>query len=1230
MSRVLISIERLAKLDHQTSELLDLIDALLKQGWSVDVNTARILKNAAPALLALQAQPMITLVTDKAGALAETYDVIWIYNGFFSQKLIEKIADSQLVSRIVFRHFFDYADVYIPYGPALENRIAVASLSLSASTTSKLNETGVTQEKMIDFPWTLGDAFAAPDVQVNREGIKNILYVSGELSTEMQEVQQFLEDRGLIVDWLDQHSLSERLTPAFFQQYDVVIASESFVPMAIASSVPVFLSAGGYVEGYLTQSNFTENQNFHFSCANSLARFKPEEWYELLLQGYNNARQWVDSQSHRLRQQWLLSLRLPALLEALPEADMISLSDKEITDLTLHAKTLVADKVKDYSIQQWLKDRKISEARTQALKAFIGSVPGSNDIGVVIVGDDASELHASIDSVLVQSEAAKSVTVLTANRDFSHAGVKIRFCAAAWTHEFNTLVTQSAHQKLMFLPAGIRLLEDALILLAEQQIRHPQQKIWYADEMKIDEYDEHEVLLRPACNVDLVRSFPYMGSVMLFQREFLADIGGFDTSLTLLPGYDALFRCMEHFGPTAIGRVAEVIYSTPSPTIDWLNNKAIQAEHVLVVNAHLRRMNLDAVAEETESSFVKRVRYRWAAQPLVSIIIPTRDHYALLKNCIETLMEKTAWTRYELIIVDNDSICHDTQRFVMQLENLKLSNIKVLLYPGSFNFSAINNFAAQYAQGEVLLFLNNDITITHPDWLDAMLEQALRPEVGMVGARLEYKDGRVQHAGYTVGVKFGVEPSFGPEGANESGYLHYLKATHNVTAVSASCMMIRKEVFIAANGFSEEEFPIYFGDVDLGLKLQQQGYLNVWTPYARVEHMGGASRLMHEKFNVPARPDLGVLSALRAKWGAALHSDTAYHPSLHKMGKLFTLSEGTARFREALPGRPLPVVLANHVNWYGCGNHRVIQPFKAMEENLLLEGGMSLGTSGVMEVAQLQPDIILMELITGNGFPSIIEQYRQVCDAKIVVEYDDYLLNLPIKNGNRAHFPQSIVKNFRRVLETADWVVVSTHALKQAYSEYHPDIRVAQNRLATRQWGHLFSARGTGNKIRVGWAGGGTHAGDLEILRPIIKALEDKVEWVFMGMKPDNVKCEFHPGVPFEMYPEKLSSLNLDLALVPLEINQFNECKSNLRLLEIGTCGVPIIATNIEPYRCGLPVTLVDNRFKDWMNAIMTYINDETLRVTEGDALREQIHRDWYLRDEGLNEWRHGWLSEVK
>ncbi|MDU4094798.1 MAG: hypothetical protein E7H57_16230, partial [Pantoea sp.] len=182
-------------------------------------------------------------------------------------------------------------------------------------------------------------------------------------------------------------------------------------------------------------------------------------------------------------------------------------------------------------------------------------------------------------------------------------------------------------------------------------------------------------------------------------------------------------------------------------------------------------------------------------------------------------------------------------------------------------------------------------------------------------------------------------------------------------------------------------------------------------------------------------------------------------------------------------------------------------------------------------------------------------------------------------------------------------------------------------RLAVAQWGNLFSQRRTGKKIRVGWAGGGSHTGDLEIIQAVIKELQDSVEWVFMGMKPEGIHCEFHAGVPFDLYPEKLASLNLDLALVPLEINHFNECKSNLRLLEIGACGVPIIATRIEPYQCGLPVTLVDNRFKDWVSAIKMHLADMDATSGMGDALRAAVHQDWMLRDHGLDEWRKAWLD---
>src|SRR5690606_25014450 len=150
----------------------------------------------------------------------------------------------------------------------------------------------------------------------------------------------------------------------------------------------------------------------------------------------------------------------------------------------------------------------------------------------------------------------------------------------------------------------------------------------------------------------------------------------------------------------------------------------------------------------------------------------------------------------------------------------------------------------------------------------------------------------------------------------------------------------------------------------------------------------------------------------------------------------------------------------------------------------------------------------------------------------------------------------------------------------------HPDIRIVQNRLPVEWWSNLHSERRVGRKPRVGWAGGSSHTGDLELIFDVVRELANEVEWVFFGMCPDLLRPyvhAFHPGISIERYSERLARLKLGLALAPLEMNLFNECKSNLRILEYGACGYPVICTDIDPYRCGMPVTLVKNRTEDWL-----------------------------------------------
>ena len=272
---------------------------------------------------------------------------------------------------------------------------------------------------------------------------------------------------------------------------------------------------------------------------------------------------------------------------------------------------------------------------------------------------------------------------------------------------------------------------------------------------------------------------------------------------------------------------------------------------------------------------------------------------------------------------------------------------------------------------------------------------------------------------------------------------------------------------------------------------------------------------------------------------------------------------------------------------------------------------------------------MLLQRQVGDEQLEKMRRMKEFSSAYKVFELDDYLPNLPIKSFHRSHMPKDIVRSLRRALGYVDRFVVSTQPLAEALAGMHDDIRVSENRLPANWWKDRQGERRVGLKPRVGWAGGVGHTGDLELIVDVIKELADEVEWVFFGMCPEKVRPyvhEFHPGVAIHQYPAVLASMNLDLALAPLEQNLFNECKSNLRLLEYGVCGFPVIASDVRCYRGDLPVTLVKNRFRDWVDAIRAHIHDLDAAARAGDELRSAVLNKWMLEDGNLESWRKAWL----
>lgn len=793
---------------------------------------------------------------------------------------------------------------------------------------------------------------------------------------------------------------------------------------------------------------------------------------------------------------------------------------------------------------------------------------------------------------------------------------------------------QSPADWLGYLEAGDQFLQNGLLLAMQQIVQHPEWQVVYCDDDVLMADGEPDFpRFKPDFNLDLARSIPYVDGFVLLKQTALAPLDFSEGTGYGAEQIEVVFQMLDTQGAGVIGHVPDLVCHLRLSCHRAMENTQRQQAFVSAVEKHLARNQIMASVLPGEVNGSFRVVYQHDARPLVSIIIPTKDQLEMLQRCVESLLEKTTYTHYEILLVDNNSETEEAKAYLAGLRALGSDQIRVLSYPEPFDFSAINNMAAKEARGEYLILLNNDTAIIRGNWLEEMLHHALRSEVGIVGAKLLYPEGTVQHAGVITGLRGPADhPGFGAK-FDHSGYMHRLLLDQNYSVVTAACLMIRKSVYEQVGGMDEQDFKICYNDVDLCLKAGQAGYLVVWTPYSVVLHEGSVSLyrvnphlteaklLRHEKEKI----------AMYRKWLPQIAHDPAYNKNLTLSGKGFELEARPQLSWSPLKWHPLPVVYCHPGDQSGCGQYRIIQPFNALESASLVTGAIAFDLLPAFELAKLAPDSLIFQRQITEEQIEILRTTKLFSPAFKVYELDDYLINVPMKSAHRGHMPKDVMKSLRKALTFTDRFVVSTDELANAYQDLHPVIHVVNNYLPVSRWGDLVSERRTGKKPRVGWAGGISHTGDLELISSVVQALENEVEWVFFGMCPDKLRPfvhEFHRGLPIELYPAKLASLNLDLALAPLEHNIFNLCKSNLRLLEYGACGFPVICTDIAPYQCDLPVTRVKNRHKDWVDAIRDHLADLDATAERGDALKAAVLKDWMLEGANLDKWRAAWLPE--
>ena len=431
--------------------------------------------------------------------------------------------------------------------------------------------------------------------------------------------------------------------------------------------------------------------------------------------------------------------------------------------------------------------------------------------------------------------------------DYSAKDVRVRFCNLkenlGIAENTNRAFAMAKGEFMGLLDHDDLLAPNALYEIVNALNEHEQADAVYTDEDKVTaELDEHfQPHLKPDFNIDLLRSNNYICHFFVVRRQLVEEVGGFRREFDGAQDYDFIFRCVE--------KAREVVH-VPEILYHWRTHKASTADNPAskmyafeagkrAIEAHLERTGQKGIVTHTPDLGFFRVQYPVQGNPMVTIIIPNKDEKESLEACLRSIREKTAYENYEILIIENNSVSEEIFAYYKEIE--KDPKIRVLRWEKEFNYAAINNFGVKHAKGDYLLFLNNDVTVITPDWIEEMLGMCQREEVGAVGVKLLYPDNTIQHAGCVIGIGGIAGHMFVDMPANRTGYLHKASIIQDMSAVTAACMMMKRTAFEEAGGFTEK-LAVAFNDVDLCLKVRKSGRLIVYDPYVQLYHMESKTR----------------------------------------------------------------------------------------------------------------------------------------------------------------------------------------------------------------------------------------------------------------------------------------------------------------------------------------------------------------------------------------------------
>lgn len=497
----------------------------------------------------------------------------------------------------------------------------------------------------------------------------------------------------------------------------------------------------------------------------------------------------------------------------------------------------------------------------------------------------------------IADDASPQLQVSSVLKEVASADARIKFII----REKNGHISASSNDALKLATGKYIVLLDhddelhphALYEMAKAFRSHPEWKMAFSDEDKIDDKGRRfDPYFKADWNYDLFLSHNCISHLGVYARDLIEKVGGFRLGYEGSQDWDLALRCIETLRDDEIGHVPHVLYhwrAIPGSTALGPGEKTYaHFAAIKSIQSHLDRIGRDAeVIDIPGFSGNYRVRNRLPEHPpRVSLIIPTRDRAELLRTAVESILEKTDYPDYELIIVDNQSAEAETHALLDELRGN--SRVSVLSYDAPFNYSAINNFAVSKASGSVVGLLNNDIEVISADWLSEMVSQAIRPEVGAVGAMLYFPNDTIQHAGVILGFNGVGVHAYADRPRGWVGMMLRGRLLQNYSAVTAACLLVRKELYERVGGL-DEGLKVAYNDIDFCLRIRDAGYRNLWTPYAELYHHESATRGSDVGGDKKIRFDQEV-QLMMERWGRIVAADPAYNPNLADCGSTFDLA----------------------------------------------------------------------------------------------------------------------------------------------------------------------------------------------------------------------------------------------------------------------------------------------------------------------------------------------------